>query len=108
MSKDVLVVDGPDKPGLQWAVSYPERNVRVHFNFDDDIFDASVLEMEELEDGLGFRLTGAIETGAFKGRPFPWRLQRRLTQRRVEDRGPAFWLRADAEAIINPPLFSSR
>jgi hypothetical protein len=70
MSKDVLVVDGPDKPGLQWAVSYPERNVRVHFNTDDDIFDASVLEMEELEDGLSFRLTGAIETGTFKGRPF--------------------------------------
>ena len=66
MTKDVLVVDGPDKPGLQWAVTYPERNVRVHFNTDDDIFDASVVEMEELEDGLSFRLTGAIETGAFR------------------------------------------
>jgi hypothetical protein len=70
MTKDVLVVGGPDKPGLQWAVSYPERNLRVHFNTDDDIFDASVLEMEELEDGLSFRLTGAIETGAMRGRPF--------------------------------------
>jgi hypothetical protein len=70
MTKDVLVVDGPDKPGLQWAVTYFERNVRVHFNTDDDIFDASVVEMEELEDGLSFRLTGAIETGAFRGRSF--------------------------------------
>jgi hypothetical protein len=68
--RDVLVVDGPDKPGLQWAVAYPERNLRVHFNTDDDIFDASVLEMEELGDGLSFRLTGAIETGVMRGRPF--------------------------------------
>jgi hypothetical protein len=70
MTKDVRVIDGPDKPGLQWAVIYPERNLRVHFNTDDDIFDASVVEMEELPDGLSFRITGAIETGAMKGLPF--------------------------------------
>jgi hypothetical protein len=70
MTKDVRVVDGPDKSGLQWAVTYPERNSRVHFNTDDDIFDASVVEMVELADGFSFRLTGAIETGAMKGMPF--------------------------------------
>lgn len=70
MTKDLLVVDGPNKPGLQMAVVYPERNVHVHFNTDDDIFDASVVEMEELEDGLSFRLKGAIETGAMRGLPF--------------------------------------
>ena len=70
MTKNLCVIDGPDKPGLQLAVTYPERNLRVHFNTDDDIFDASVLEMEELEDGFSFRLTGAIETGAMRGKPF--------------------------------------
>ena len=70
MTKDLLVIDGPDKPALQWALTYPERNLHVHFNTDGDIFDASVVEMEELEDGLSFRLTGAIETGAFRGQPF--------------------------------------
>jgi hypothetical protein len=70
MTKDVRVIDGPDKSGLQWVVMYPERNSRVHFNTDDDIFDASVVEMEELPDGLSFRLTGAIETGTMKGLPF--------------------------------------
>jgi hypothetical protein len=68
--QELRIVDGPDKPRLQWALIYPERNLRVHFNTDDDIFNASVAEMEELEDGLSFRLTGAIETGALKGAPF--------------------------------------
>lgn len=68
--QELRVVDGPDKPGLQWALTYPERNQRVHFNTADDIFDASVFEMEELDGGLSFRLKGAIETGAFKGAPF--------------------------------------
>jgi hypothetical protein len=70
MVKDLRIIDGPDKPALQWALTYPERNLHVHFNTDGDIFDASVVEMEELEDGLSFRLKGAIETGVFRGQPF--------------------------------------
>lgn len=68
--QELRVIDGPDKPGLQWALIYPERNLRVHFNTDDDTFDASVAEMEELDDGLSFHLKGAIETGVLKGAPF--------------------------------------
>lgn len=45
MAKHVLqVIDGPDKPALQWALSYPEQE-QVHFTLDYDGVDARILRM---------------------------------------------------------------
>lgn len=63
------VVDGPDKPSLQWAVAYPEREL-VHFRLKDDGFDAQVEIMEEVGNGLSFRVQGIIRSGDYSGRPF--------------------------------------
>lgn len=63
------VVDGPDKPSLQWAVAYPERE-RVHFRGEHDGFDAEIASMEELSDGFSFRLSGLVRSGEHQGRAF--------------------------------------
>jgi hypothetical protein len=63
-------VDGPDKPALQWAVAYPDRGVTVHFSTEDEVVDAQIEEMSELEDGLSFNLRGFVKSGAYSGQPF--------------------------------------
>lgn len=66
---EMKVVDGPDKPTLLWAVSYPEREL-VHFRLEGDGFDAQVSSMEELSDGFSFRVHGIVRSGDHIGRPF--------------------------------------
>ncbi len=63
------VVEGPDKPSLQWAVAYPDRE-RVHFRGEHDGFDAEIVLMEELPDGFSYRLEGVVRSGDQNGRPF--------------------------------------
>jgi hypothetical protein len=69
-SKILTVVDGPDKPALQWALLYPERGQTVTFRFPDDTADASIAEMVELDDGLKFRVRGVFVSGSLKGAAF--------------------------------------
>jgi hypothetical protein len=63
------VIDGPDKPALQWALAYPERE-EVHFKLEDDSVDASILRMDEMADGLSFALEGVLTSGIYKSLPF--------------------------------------
>lgn len=64
----MAIVDGPDKPALQWAIAYPDRN-QVHFRTrSDDSFDAKILRIDELSDGMSFTLQGILTTGRNKGR----------------------------------------
>jgi hypothetical protein len=69
-SKILPVVDGPDKPALQWALLYPERGQTVTFKFPDGIADASIAEMVELDDGFQFRVRGTFVSGMLKGNTF--------------------------------------
>jgi hypothetical protein len=63
------VIDGPDKPALQWALAYPDRE-EVHFKLEDEGVDASILRMNETGDGFSFELEGVLMSGAYKSRPF--------------------------------------
>lgn len=65
----VRVVDGPDKPALQWALAYPDRE-EVHFKLEDDSVDASILRMNEVADGFSFQLEGILTSGIHKSLPF--------------------------------------
>lgn len=63
------MTSGPDKPALQWAVAYPDRE-RVHFGLESDGLDVQVLRMDELSDGFSFKLEGVIASGSMKGASF--------------------------------------
>ncbi len=63
------ITDGPDKPALQWAVAYPDRQ-EVHFRLDTDAVDARIDRIEEQADGFSFKLNGRVTTGPHKDRPF--------------------------------------
>ncbi len=63
------ITSGPDKPALQWAVAYPDRE-RVHFGLESDGLDAQVLRMDELSDGFSFKLEGVVASGSMKGASF--------------------------------------
>lgn len=65
----VTIVDGPDKPALQWALAYPDRE-QVHFKLENDGIDAQILKMEELGEGFNFALQGVIRSGSFNGARF--------------------------------------
>lgn len=67
--QSVTIVDGPDKPALQWALAYPDRE-QVHFKLENDGIDAQILKMEELGEGFNFALQGVIRSGAFNGARF--------------------------------------
>jgi hypothetical protein len=67
---ELKIVDGPDKPDLQWAVAYPERDLHIHFRTDRDAIDAHIDRIEELGDGTQFGLTGYLTSGLYKGWPF--------------------------------------
>jgi hypothetical protein len=66
---NLRVIDGPDKPALQWALAYPDRE-EVHFKLEDDSVDASILRMNETADGLSFELEGVLTSGVYKSMPF--------------------------------------
>lgn len=67
MSKKVEITDGPEKPALQWAVAYPERE-QVDFHTTDDAFEARISRIEERGDGFDFELQGTVASGSHKGR----------------------------------------
>ncbi|MGE3917947.1 MAG: hypothetical protein AB7F78_19810 [Hyphomicrobiaceae bacterium] len=66
----VRVTDGPDKPALQWALAYPDRE-KVHFRLEQDGIDAEIARMDELAGGgFSFTLRGIVRSGEHSGRPF--------------------------------------
>jgi hypothetical protein len=69
MPKTLDILDGPDKPALQWAVAYPERGQTVTFKLADDTVEASIAKMEEVG-GLDFDLEGTFVTGQLKNKAF--------------------------------------
>lgn len=62
------IVDGPDKPALQWSLTKPDHH--VHFRVKDDAFDARILRMEEGADGFTFELHGRVVSGEHQDEPF--------------------------------------
>jgi hypothetical protein len=70
MSRKLLkIVDGPDKPALQWALAYPDRE-QVHFVLAGDATDAAIVRIEEIAEGFTFEINGRLTTGTYKGQPF--------------------------------------
>lgn len=67
--KHVQVIDGPDKPALLWAVSYPERE-EVVFKLEEGALQARLSCIEECDDGFSFDLEGEVIAGPDDGRPF--------------------------------------
>lgn len=71
MSETVVkIIDGPDKPALQWAVVYSDRGQTVIFRLPGDAVEASILRMDEAGAGFDFDLTGKFVTGPLKGKGF--------------------------------------
>lgn len=66
----VTVLDGPNKPALQFALLYPERGLCVTFKIEDEIVEAQIAEMVEMENGFSFDLKGTFSTGQLRGHPF--------------------------------------
>jgi hypothetical protein len=60
---------GPDKPGLQWALAYPDTHT-VHFDVEDDALDAMISRIDEQAGGLSFTLEGRLSSGLHKGSAF--------------------------------------
>ncbi len=69
MSKSLSILDGPDKPALQWALAYPERGQTVTFKLPEETVEASIFKMEEV-DGFDFDLVGAFASGNLSGKGF--------------------------------------
>ena len=67
---ELRIVEGPDKPALQWAVAYPNRHLHIHFDTFADAVDAHLDRMQELGDGTQFELYGHLTSGLYKGWPF--------------------------------------
>jgi len=63
------IVEGPNKPALQWALAYPDRE-QVHFGLEGDAVDAKVHHMNELGEGFTFELSGVLTSGTYKGQPY--------------------------------------
>jgi hypothetical protein len=68
-TRKLAIVDGPDKPALQWSLTNPGDN-HVHFRVKDDAFDAQILRMEEGADGFTFELQGRVVSGGLKDELF--------------------------------------
>lgn len=66
---DLEVLDGPDKPALLWALTYPDRE-QVHFKLADGGLDARIVRIDEMADGLSFRIMGIVESGPFMTKTF--------------------------------------
>lgn len=69
MAETFEITDGPDKPALQWAVAYPDRQ-EVHFRLDNDAVDTRIDRIEEQADGFTFKVSGRVTTGRHKDRSF--------------------------------------
>jgi hypothetical protein len=70
MSNDEMqIVNGPDKPGLQWSLTKPGESM-VHFTVEGDVLEAQIDRMDELSDGFTFALLGHLTSGEMNGRPF--------------------------------------
>jgi hypothetical protein len=67
--KMLKIVDGPDKPALEWALAYPDRE-QVHFVLDGDAADAAIVRIEEVAEGFTFEINGRLTTGVHKGEAF--------------------------------------
>lgn len=63
------VVNGPDKPALLWAVSYPERE-QVIFALEEGSISTRISRISERDDGFSFDVEGEIAAGPDEGRPF--------------------------------------
>ena len=68
--QSVTVVNGPNKPELQWALLYPERGQSVTFKTEDEIVEARIDRMEEIGNGFRFGLEGQFRSGSLQGQPF--------------------------------------
>ncbi|MDX2204600.1 MAG: hypothetical protein NW223_17750 [Hyphomicrobiaceae bacterium] len=79
--RKLAILGGPDKPALQWAIAYPDRE-QVHFKLQSDGVDVQIARMDELADGFTFELVGIVRSGTDQGRPFRARYS-------VEDRAGA-------------------
>jgi len=66
----ITIVDGPLKPDVQWAVTYPEKDLRIHFETEGDPVDVHVDRTEELGDGTSFGLTGHVASSNHRGKRF--------------------------------------
>ena len=66
----IRILDGPDKPALQWALLYPERGQTVTFKIEGETVEASIAKMEEVG-SLDFDLTGTFVSGGLRNRAFP-------------------------------------
>jgi len=69
LEQRLTIIDGPDKPALQWALAYPDRE-QVHFKLENDGIDAQILKIEELGEGFNFALQGVIRSGPLNGARF--------------------------------------
>ena len=69
MADKMEILDGPDKPELQWALNDP-KEYKVNFRVENDAIDAQILRMVEGPDGFTFGLQGRIAAGIHKGSPF--------------------------------------
>ena len=70
MTRKLLkIVNGPDKPALQWALARPGKE-QVHFVLEGDAADAEIVRIEEVAEGLTFEINGRLTTGLYKGQPF--------------------------------------
>ncbi len=63
------ITGGPDKPALQFALAYPEKQ-DVHFKLAGDALDARILHMDEQGQSFDFRIEGEVISGVYKGRRF--------------------------------------
>jgi hypothetical protein len=66
----LVIVDGPPKPDMQWAVAYPEKDPHIHFETEGDPIDVHLDRMEELADGASFGLVGHVVSSNHKGKRF--------------------------------------
>ena len=63
------IVNGPDKPALQWALAYPDRE-EVHFRLEHDAVDAKIQHLDEQAEGFTFAVKGILTTGLLKDKAF--------------------------------------
>jgi hypothetical protein len=81
----LMIIDGPIKPDLQWAVAYPDKHLHIHFETEGDAVDVHLDRMEELGDGTSFGLVGHVVSGEHKSKPF--QAVYHLSERAGEGRG---------------------
>jgi hypothetical protein len=63
------IIDGPDKPGLQWSLTKPGEH-DVQFRIEGDALNAQILRIEEGADGFSFDLRGTLTSGPNQGTTF--------------------------------------